>query len=370
VKSSLISATSLVALLVAAFGTVHAAVINREFGSTNIPDPIQDLDMPSNDSPDLATRQELSVAAVSAFNFVSGGWRSATSTGQSDDAAAAGDAFPAIPLGAAPGTKPNNDFASAVTGSGQLDPVRKAWATGIAMIAPLIGTAGYRASVSDKAGGSVFIAAGGQVGFNAAGSGMRMESGNRFGPGSTGTATVTVPAVGRQSAAIVPYVATLKPEADAVSQPAPGPDAVQPVPRFKYAPVASSEAKTNLVPAEFSDSVTASGHFRNSARPPSSVSDDGKTAGLAQKLQGAYAGTEGDGTRTLLSASVGADPPVAAARHLASVIRSAPTSPPAQTVEAFQIGAPAGPKTQAVSDPLLGKIVAGNGALNNSLALP
>jgi hypothetical protein len=82
-----------------------------------------------------------------------------------------------------------------------------------------------------------------------------------------------------------------------------------------------------------------------------------------------------DGTRTFLPASVSANPAATAARYVTSVLDAAPASGSGQTVEAFQIGPTKGAHTAdgaatSVADPLRGKILAGAGPLDNSLAMP
>jgi hypothetical protein len=61
-----------------------------------------------------------------------------------------------------------------------------------------------------------------------------------------------------------------------------------------------------------------------------------------------------------------------AARYVTSVLDAEPAHQSGQTVEAFQIGQTKGGRgaTTSVADPLRGKIMAGAGPLDNSLALP
>lgn len=96
---------------------------------------------------------------------------------------------------------------------------------------------------------------------------------------------------------------------------------------------------------------------------------------LTQAIEGSASGTQVDGTRTFISASVSANPSTTAALYMAHVVNSAPAVSAGQTVETFQIGPAPGPRAQGgsgttVSEPLHGKIMASAGALNNSLALP
>jgi hypothetical protein len=155
-----------------------------------------------------------------------------------------------------------------------------------------------------------------------------------------------------------------------------------------------------VVEASFSDAVTASGVFAQLTRPalakiqtnqPGNVQTSqlgitqaqaaqfkisdiatlyGKSIDLSQPIDGKSDGTQVDGTRSFLSASVSANPTAAATLYLADVVNATPVA--GQSVEAFQVG-PArgrsGPAT-TVTDPLHGKVMASAGALNNSLALP
>jgi hypothetical protein len=355
-NSSLISATSILALCIASTGLGStgpgsAAVVKHKLGSSDFRDAAVD-------------NEPSSISAVPAFNAVSGAVRSASFTGPVDTAAAAGDAFPATPLGAAQGTAPINDFASSVPGNGLWNTARKARVTGQYLIAPLIGGIGEAALAGEKSSSTVFVAAGSQIGFNEAG---RSEaSRNAFAQGSSRTATITVPSARttpRQSVAAVPYVAIASggdakpPDVDAGPQSLSAPETTSRPSGMRLAPMKLADVTPNRVAAEFSDAVTAKGDTANIARPA-----------LPGKVQSS------DGTRTILSASVSVGPP-AAADYLASIIRAAPADPSAQTIETFQMGPASGSRslagqTTSVADPLSGKIVTGVGALNNLLALP
>jgi len=196
-----------------------------------------------------------------------------------------------------------------------------------------------------------------------------------------------------------------------VSEPAPA----DPVPSYHYAPQPPPAAKGNLVAASFSDAATASeasaranksvlpGKIQTGARPSGQgQAADGKmqtgqlgtghvrSASLeasdaaasyarlidvTQPIEGETGATQVDGTRTFISASVGANPLATAARYVARVLEAVPGIPAGQTIEAFQIGAPPGAHANGgsgtiVADPLREKILAGVGPLGNSLALP
>jgi hypothetical protein len=148
-----------------------------------------------------------------------------------------------------------------------------------------------------------------------------------------------------------------------------------------------------LAAASFSEAVTASGATALVYKPavpasshtgavpgrPNSLPTNEQTAlyvrliDVTLPIEGQSNATWVDGTRTFLPASVSANPTVMAARYVMRVIDAAPASQARQTVEAFQIGQTKGPQdgaTNSVADPLRGKIMAGVGPLDNSLALP
>jgi hypothetical protein len=378
----------------------------------NIFDLVHDGVTSSDGGDSTVTKMDPSVSALIALRAATVGWREPGFTGPADAstaiAAFAAGAFPRIPLGAAPGTRPDADFATAITGSWHWNGWQKALAIGMDRIAPLIGTIGDGPSVEEKSSGTVFVAEGSTAGFHDGGAIRSSSVAVVFAPSSTSTATITVAGAGnfRQPTGngfAVTAANSLRamPSSDnAPSMVVAGTDAAQPTLGYNYAPAARPSAKQNVVEASFSDAVTASGVFAQLTRPalakiqtnqPGNVQTSqlgitqaqaaqfkisdiatlyGKSIDLSQPIDGKSDGTQVDGTRSFLSASVSANPTAAATLYLADVVNATPVA--GQSVEAFQVG-PArgrsGPAT-TVTDPLHGKVLASAGALNNSLALP
>jgi len=400
VKFSLISATSICALLAAAASPAHAGVQNPAAGPTNIYDLVRDGNTSSDGGDRTVARQDPLVTAVSALEASSIGWQQASFTGPIDATVAASTVFPRIPLGAAPGTRPDDDFATPISGAWHWNAWQKSLAVGMAQMAPLVGTIGTGPSVNDKPGSTVFVAAGTPAGFNPT---SAARSATAFAPSSTSTATITVAGAGNfrqrsgsgftvaaaNSLQAMPSASTASPQAVALT------DAAQSTLGFQYAPAPTPATKPNSVQASFSNAVSASGVLAQVLQPATSAGvqtarqqpDQGQSGAkefaatyaklidLSQPIEGKTAGTHVDGTRTFLSAAVSASPATAAATYVANVVYAAATVPTGQTVEAFQIGQTSGPRAQgssgtSVADPLHGKVMASVGALNNSLALP
>jgi hypothetical protein len=440
VKISLISATSILALFSAAVGPASAATLNAVPAPLNIYDLVHDGVTSSDGGDGTVSMQDLSVSAVVALEAASGGLRTVSFTGKTDQAAADGKAYPLVPLGAAAGAGPNEDLVTPDAGTAQWDAYRKVRAIAEARLAPLIGTIGSGPTASEKAGSTVFVSAGSPVGFNDGGNADAGPRGSSkavaFAPSSTSTATITVAGAGNLSRqwagnglsvvaanslragppAIVDASRSVTPQTIATS------DTAQPTLGYNYAPVANPAAKSNTVAASFSDAVTATGAQVADRVMPATVqtsqlqpgqgqpgraavsgkvqisqlqpeqsqparlqtseaaADLTKLLDLSQPAQGPRGNTQGDGTRTFISASVSADPTVATARYMANVVNSTPVSQAGQSVEALLIspsqpGPAPGAKTPAnaataVSDQLGGKILASAGPLNSTLALP
>jgi len=379
----------MIALLSAAVGSAHAAVLNPAPSQTNIFDLVRDGSTSLDGGDMTVTRQDPLVTAVSALEATTVSWRQVSFTGPVDSSAAVGSVFPRVPLGAAPGTRPDDDFATPLTGAWHWNAWQKSLAVGLDRIAPLIGTIGNGPSPSDKPGSTVFVAEGPPASFNDGGApGVRSSSVTAFAPSSTSTATITVAGAGnfrqRAGSGFSVAAANSLQAMPKVSEPAAGTvvlaDAGQPTLGYHYAPAPAGPAPAA---ASFSGAVTAVGRFARIDTPllpaKAQASDVAATYArlidLTQPIEGKTTGTHVDGTRTFLSASVSANPATTAALYVANVVNSAPASRVGQTVEAFQIGPTPGPRTPSstgtsVSDPLHGKIMASAGALNNSLALP
>lgn len=426
-KFSLISATSVFALFSAAVGAANAAVLTAAPNQMNIYDLVHDGVTSSDGGDRTVTRRDPLVSAVVALESTTANWREASFTGPVDPSAAAGTAFSRIPLGAAPGTRPDDDFATPVAGAWRWNAWQKAHAIGLVRIAPLIGTIGTGPSTGEKPGTTVFVAAGSAPSFSDRDAGRddarRSSVAVAFAPSSTSTATITVAGAGnfRQRSGggfSVAAANSLQVMAQA-DEPAPRPvalaDPAKPTLGYHYAPAASATAKGNAVEASFSDAVTANGVFARITPPatsakiqtselrsrrgqpgqatngnvqtsesgswqrqPGQFSDAaayGKLIDLTQPIESPAVATQVDGTRTFISASVSANPSTSAALYMANVVNAAATVPAGQTVEAFQVGPTPGQRVQGgsgttVADPLHGKIMASAGPLNNSLALP
>lgn len=450
-KFSLISATSIIALFSASVWPSQAAVQTVASAQANIYDLVHD-GMTSADGGDATvSMQDPTVTAVLALEAATINRPGTSFTGPVDLSAEIGR-LPRIPLGSAPGTRPDDDFATPIAGAWQWDALRKARAIGMDRVAPLIGTVGDASVEARKSVSTVFVEAGGP-GFNET-SGVRSSSvAVAFAPSGTSTATFTVAGAGnfRQRGAsgfTVAAANSLQAMPAAISDQAPAAiamaDAAQPTLGYHYAPAPVTAGRA--VEASFSDAITANGSYARLDVPgtqakvqTSEVSPDGrqgqgskirtselqlnrqpgqtatskvqtsqlgsgqaqpgnvqtselqrgqeriKTSDVAaafgklidpsQPVSGPGSDTQVDGTRTFISASVSANPSMTAVQYMANVVNAAPTIRIGQTIEAFQIGPAAGPRTHGdvgttVSRPVGGKIMASAGALNNSLALP
>jgi hypothetical protein len=302
VKISLISATSILALLSVSAGLARAAVLSEVSAQSNLYDLVHD-GMTSSDGGDrTVTSQDLSVTATMALAAATSHWQTATFVGPVDLTATT-QGFPTTSLGAVPGTKPDDDLASSVV-SGQWDASRKARAIGQARIASLIGTVGNGPPPNDKSDSTVFVAAGSSIGFSDGGGevGGARESVYAFAPSSTSSATITVAGAGNLSRQGfgggfgVLAANSLRAGSPTVAYAAPPPgdsgpssvalaDTLQPTLGYRYAPVRQPAAKDEAEAAGFSGAMTASGNLaRNlTAGPGATVQTSQLPLGVGQQ---------------------------------------------------------------------------------------
>jgi len=433
----------------------------------NIYDLVHDGVTSSDGGDNTVTAQDLSVSATLALEAVPAKWQTASAVGPADRTNTESHGYPTVPLAAAQGTRPDDDFASSAKDAPYWNARQKAAAIGQERIASLIGTVGNGPTVTDKSGSTVFLVAGNPVGFNDGGieAGGRSSSvGYAFAPSASSTATITIAGAGNLSRqrpgggftiAAANSLQVSPPVDGDAPQSLEMADAAQPTLGYTYAPQGAAQgnatARTNSVAASFSDAITATGLVAQTvdlttrgnvqtSQLQSGQSGSGKVqtsqlqsvqsgtgkvqtsqlqpvqsgngkiqtsqlaqpgqsgkvqtsqpqAGqdrvqisdtavnprnlldLTQTLDGPRNPTQVDGTRTLISASVSANPSATAARYMANVVNATRNGTTGQTVEAFQVGPTAGPAKPGttVADPLHGKIMASAGALNNALALP
>jgi hypothetical protein len=280
VKFSFISATSIIALFSASLGAAHAGALNAASSPSNIYDLVHDGMTSSDGGDNTVTSQDLSVSAVVALEASTQGWQTAGSTGRIERVAAG---YPKIPLGAAQGTKPDEDLASAASGlantEAPVDPRQKAYEIGQARVASLVGTIGNGPSAKDKTGSTVFVADGTKLAFNDGGEASGPggpSSAFAFAPSSTSTATITVAGAGnlsRQWAGNGSYAVAANslqiapPTDDAAPKTVAMSDATETTLGYSYAPAATTIAKGNAVEASFSDAVTATGNMAQVITP-------------------------------------------------------------------------------------------------------
>jgi len=400
----------MVALLSAMAGPAGAGVLTSSPSQTNIYDLVRD-GLTSSDGGDGTVKgQDRAITAITALELATGHWQPSSFVGPVDQAANAGNAFPAIPLGAANGTKSEQDFASSFTVPGQRDLVQKAQATGQTRISSLVGSVG--AVLNEKVGGTVFVAALGATTFAPTGNSTNGAHGTAVvsAPSSTSTTTITMAGVGglpRAEARGGSFIAAAgglqnsttvsgRPQIALSSSP-------QPPISYNYTPMANEGVRVITAVAAFSDVVTATGKApgpRDTSGPSkpkigvlqSSIEQPlGSTIGLGPTAEvriGNDVQTEAllavqpwnsdkrlDRPRTFMSTSVGVDPRAITGGVVARHINSARTDAVRQSVETFQVGLPSASRsrdaaTATISDPLRAKIMASTGALNNSLALP
>ena len=377
-KFSLISATSIFAL--AASWPGYAYVVTLTPGMPNRYDLQRD-----------GATASLPALQANAFN----GWE-AGFTGPVDRSAAIGRAFPLVPLGAAPGAPPDDDFATPLTGAWRWDAGQKALAIGVARMAPLIGTIDNGNSPDRKPLSTVFIAQRSLT--NERENRLRSGAVNFFAPSGTSTATITVsgPANLRRRAEGGFSVATPNNAEPVQAATEPAQTAAEPPAQlYRYAPQTGPGVKGNLVTASFGDAAAASGSAPLTYKPvvpasrqtgipagrPNSLPTgegpaiDARLIDVTLPIPGRANAHWADAPRTFLPASVSANPTASVSRYVTSVLDAAFVNKAAQSVEAFQIGpwmpaAPLSGVTADAVDSLRGKIMAGVGPLDNSLTLP
>jgi hypothetical protein len=279
VKFSLISATSFIALFSAAIGPAHAATLTAAPSQSNLYDLVHDGMTSAEGGDGTVPLQDPLVTAVQAMDSQIGGLRIVGFTGKADALIAAGNAYPAVPLNAAAGTKVVDDLVTPEVASGQYEAQRKARAVGEERMAALIGRIGNGPVSDAKNGSTVFVSAGSPAGFNDGGepTGPRSSSmAYAFAPSSSSTATITVAGAGTLARAGNGNGLTVISANSLQATPAAGTDATPtPTPTlamtdrapatlgFTYTPTISASvspaAKTNTVAAVFSDVVTATG---------------------------------------------------------------------------------------------------------------
>jgi hypothetical protein len=273
VKFSLISATSIFALLSASIGPAHSAVLDTAQAQQNIYDLVHDGLASSDGGDNTVTNQDPMVTAVIALEASVNALQSISFTGRIDQLAAAGNGYPLIPLGVARGAKPDEDLASATSGTTPIDAMQKARNVGQERLASLVGSVGNGPSPKDAPGDTVFIASTGKPSFTDAGGDADGASGPSvayaFAPSSTSTATFTVAGTGnmsRQWAGNDSYVVAANslqaaPQADTnASSGVKMAEAGEPTLGYSYAPAAKTAAKGNEVAASFSDAISATGN--------------------------------------------------------------------------------------------------------------
>ena len=279
VKFSLISATSVFALFSAATGPAYAAVLAVPPGQANIYDLVHDGVTSSDGGDTTVTRQDPSVLAVAALEAATVRWQQSSFTGPVDSSAMEGSAVPRIPLGAASGTRPDDDFATPLAGAWQWNTWQKSLAIGMARIAPLVGVIGNGPQTDEKSSETVYVSAGSSGAFND-GAVRSSSVAVAFAPSSTSTATITVAGAGnfRQragsgfSVAAANSLQTMPQADDQAPRATVLADTAQPTLGYNYAPAANTAGKAVAVEASFSDAVTASGVFaRNNDPMPAKV---------------------------------------------------------------------------------------------------
>jgi hypothetical protein len=264
------------ALLSASAGPVQAASVNTTPAAVvDIYELVRD-GMTSSDGGDrTVSKQDIATSALTALRAAAGSWEIATSTGKRDLAADSSKGVPSVPLGAARGTIPIEDFASPVAGREQWDELRKAKAAGQERIAALVGSVGVASMVGDKPGNTVFVSPGSAVAFNDGGGSQGSSTSYAFAPGSTSTATITIAGAGNLSrqrgdgesyfiaANSLQAASPVIQEASRAPSPS---DTAQATLGYNYVPAAAAAAnfatsvnattRGNAVAASFSDAMT------------------------------------------------------------------------------------------------------------------
>jgi hypothetical protein len=275
VKFSLISASSIIALLSASIGPGHAAVLNANSQQSNIFDFVHDGQTSSDGGDVTVTSRAPEVSAVIALEASTPGLQTIGFTGRTDDSALLGRGYPQVPLGVARGAAPDDDLASSAAEIWRMDALQKSRTIGEERMASLIGTVGNGGgnSAGEKSGATVFVQEDSKVGFRDAGTEEIAPSSSSIAfantPSSTSTATITVAAsgLGRQYAGDAGYVVAANslrapPTADANADvTVAAAETARPTLSYNYAPPASAAPKGTAVEASFSDAITATGNL-------------------------------------------------------------------------------------------------------------
>jgi hypothetical protein len=274
VKFSLISASSIIALLSASVGPGHAAVLNANSQQSNIFDFVHDGQTSSDGGDVTVTPRDPQVSAVIALETSTPGLQTIGFTGQTDQTALLGRGYPQVPLGVARGATPDDDLASSAAEIWRMDALQKSRTIGEERMASLIGTVGNGGnSAGEKSGATVFVQEDSKVGFRDAGTEEIAPNSSSIAfantPSSTSTATITVAAAGlsRQYAGDASYVVAANslrapPAADANADvTVAAAETARPTLSYNYMPPASAAPKASAVEASFSDAITATGNL-------------------------------------------------------------------------------------------------------------
>ena len=273
-KFSLISASSIIALLAASIGPGHAAVLNANSQQLNIFDLVHDGQTSSDGGDVTVTPQAAGDMAVLALEASTSGLQTIGFTGRADTTSLLGHGYPQVPLGVARGSAPDNDLASSAGEVWRMDALQKSRTIGQERMASLIGIVGGGGnSAGDKSGATVFVQEDSKVGFRDGGSEGIGPNTNSIAfantPSSTGTATITIASGGLEpsSAGDAGYVvaanslrAAPMPDANASTEVAMAETARTTI-SYNYAPPASVEPKGSTVEASFSGAITATGNM-------------------------------------------------------------------------------------------------------------
>lgn len=392
-------------------GPADAGVFSVTPVQSSVYDLIRDGKTSSDGGDSTVKDQDQTTTAITALKLVASRWQNGSFVGQVDEIGNAANVILHVPLGAAKGTKSEQEPASPIV-LGQSDAVNIAQTVGQTRLSSLIGSVGYGSVVNDRVGATVFVAA---VSTNLFAPGRNLTNAPpgtavASAPSSTSTTTITVAGVGGFSRAegrggsVTLTANGLQGPTIALgtSVHVTSPNRTQPSIGYNYTLPPNEGAKVTAL-ASFSDVVTANGVASslhdtdgpNKARIGILQMGMGQPLGLtigqrstAEVSMGYVKQTDtllptqprdfdvrSGGTSTFMSASVGVDPRAITGGVMAHVIQSARTGPAKQSVETFRVGSPStsGSRdalTATISDPLRGKIMASSGALNTSLALP
>ena len=255
-KLSLISATSVLALLAVNGGSANAGVLTSPERGIDTFGTAQNGMVSLESSADAASTRAPVLLAIRTLASFGGGWSGNTSTGLIENSVSAGFGPSGVPAGAAAGTKRDDSVASSVLGVTSSDPMEMARAVGTTRLAALIGSVGTGDSGRK---GLSFVDQGGLAGFNDRGNlgnatrGTSMAS--VFAPRSSSTATITIAGAGNLShpyEGSSTYMADGKAvEATTLARGVADPsiqvsDNAGPAGGFRYAPVRPADAEDRL----------------------------------------------------------------------------------------------------------------------------